>query len=108
MTGLPYGTLKLVELGQALATDPTILLLDEPSSGMGPEEAENLGELIRRVRDELRLTIFLIEHHVPLVVAVCDHVYVLNFGRVLAEGTADEIKRHPDVVASYLGEDVAS
>lgn len=101
--GLPYGVLKLLEVGCALATDPDVLLLDEPSSGMGPEEAHQLGDRLLTLRRELGLTMLLIEHHVPLVTAVCDHVYVLNFGRLLAEGPPEEVKRHPEVVAAYLG-----
>jgi branched-chain amino acid transport system ATP-binding protein len=101
--GLSYGTLKLLELGCALATDPDILLLDEPSSGMGPEEAEELGDRLLALRRELGLTMLLIEHHVPLVTRVCDYVYVLNFGQLLAEGVPADIKNHPDVVAAYLG-----
>jgi branched-chain amino acid transport system ATP-binding protein len=100
---LPYGILKLLELGCALATDPDILLLDEPSSGMGPEEAHDLGERLIALRKEFGLTMLLIEHHVPLVLSVCDHVYVLNFGRLLAEGPPKVIQTHPEVVAAYLG-----
>jgi branched-chain amino acid transport system ATP-binding protein len=100
---LPYGTLKLLELGCALATDPDILLLDEPSSGMGPEEAHALGERLLALRQEFGLTMLLIEHHVPLVLSVCDYVYVLNFGRLLAEGEPSVIQTHPEVVAAYLG-----
>jgi branched-chain amino acid transport system ATP-binding protein len=103
--GLPYGTQKLCDLAMALATDPVMLLLDEPSSGMGPEEAQRLGETLTFLRDSLNLTILMIEHHVPLVVGVCDYVYVLNFGKLLARGEPDEIKNHPDVIAAYLGED---
>jgi branched-chain amino acid transport system ATP-binding protein len=101
--GLSYGTLKLLELGCALATEPDILLLDEPSSGMGPEEAHQLGERLIDLRQAFGLTMLLIEHHVPLVLSVCDHVYVLNFGRLLAEGDPDHVRTHPDVVAAYLG-----
>jgi branched-chain amino acid transport system ATP-binding protein len=101
--GLSYGTLKLLELGCALATDPDILLLDEPSSGMGPEEAHELGDRLLRLRQEFGLTMLLIEHHVPLVLRVCDHVYVLNFGRLLAQGAPNVIQTHPEVVAAYLG-----
>jgi branched-chain amino acid transport system ATP-binding protein len=100
---LSYGTLKLLELGCALATDPDILLLDEPSSGMGPDESHQLGERLLALRRELSLTMLLIEHHVPLVTSVCDFVYVLNFGRLLAEGEPAAIQAHPDVVAAYLG-----
>jgi branched-chain amino acid transport system ATP-binding protein len=103
--GLSYGTLKLLELGCALAVEPDLLLLDEPSSGMGPEEAHDLGLRLLALRRELGLTMLLIEHHVPLVAAVCDYVYVLDFGRLLAEGDAEEIRRHPAVITAYLGED---
>src|SRR4051812_19441627 len=101
--GLSYGTLKLLELGCALATEPDILLLDEPSSGMGPDEAHELGERLIDLRQAFGLTMLLIEHHVPLVLSVCDHVYVLNFGRLLAQGAPSVIQTHPEVVAAYLG-----
>ena len=100
---LPYGTLKLLELGCALATDPDVLLLDEPSSGMGPEESDELGDRLLALRAELGVTMLLIEHHVPLVTAVCDYVYVLNFGKLLAEGDPDDVRNHPEVIAAYLG-----
>lgn len=100
---LPYGQLKLLELGCALATDPDVLLLDEPSSGMGPSEAAELGRTLLELREQIGLTMLLIEHHVPLVSAVCDYVYVLNFGQILAEGDPPSIQRHPDVVSAYLG-----
>jgi branched-chain amino acid transport system ATP-binding protein len=103
--GLPYGTQKTCDLAMALATDPDVLLLDEPSSGMGPEEAHQLGETLRFLRDSLNLTILMIEHHVPLVVGLCDYVYVLNFGKVLAKGEPKEIQQHPEVIAAYLGGD---
>jgi len=101
--GLSYGTLKLLELGCALATEPDVLLLDEPSSGMGPEESHQLGERLLALRKAFGLTMLLIEHHVPLVLSVCDHVYVLNFGRLLASGKPSVIQTHPEVVAAYLG-----
>ncbi|HUR13705.1 MAG TPA: ABC transporter ATP-binding protein [Mycobacteriales bacterium] len=101
--GQSYGTLKLLELGCALATDPDLLLLDEPTSGMGPDESEELGDRLLLLRREFALTMLVIEHHVPLVLRVCDHVYVLNFGRMLAQGTPSEVQRHPEVVAAYLG-----
>jgi branched-chain amino acid transport system ATP-binding protein len=103
LASLSYGTLKLLELGCALASDPDLLLLDEPSSGMGPEEAHQLGERLLTLRQELGVTMLLIEHHVPLVAAVCDYVYVLNFGKLLAEGDPDHVRNHPEVVAAYLG-----
>ncbi|MFN2537836.1 MAG: ABC transporter ATP-binding protein, partial [Mycobacteriales bacterium] len=101
--GLSYGTLKLLELGCALATDPDVLLLDEPSSGMGPEESDQLGGRLLWLRKECGLTMLVIEHHVPLVLNVCDYVYVLNFGRLLAEGEPTVIQTHPEVVAAYMG-----
>jgi branched-chain amino acid transport system ATP-binding protein len=102
---LPYGVLKKVEIAVALATDPDVLLLDEPSSGMGPEEAHELGDALLELRREFGIAIAMIEHHVPLVVRVCDYVYCLNFGQLLAEGLPDEVRNHPQVVTAYLGED---
>jgi len=103
ISGLPYGLLKLLELGCALATDPELLFLDEPSSGMGPEEARELGKRLSVVRQEFGLTMLLIEHHVPLVTSLCDYVYVLNFGQVLVEGEPEFVRTHPQVVEAYLG-----
>ena len=105
VASLPYGMLKRVELATVLATDPDVLLLDEPSSGMGPEEAHQLGDTLLELRREFALSIAMIEHHVPLVVRVCDYVYCLNFGQLLAEGKPDEVRNHPEVVRAYLGED---
>jgi branched-chain amino acid transport system ATP-binding protein len=105
VAGLPYGTMKNVEMAAVLATDPEILMLDEPSSGMGPEEAHVLGDTLLQLRKELGLTILMIEHHVPLVVRVCDHVYCLNFGQLLTEGDPDSVRSHPEVVSAYLGEE---
>ena len=102
---LPYGLLKRAEIAAVLATDPDLLLLDEPGSGMGPEEARDLGDTLLSLRKEFGLTIVLIDHHVPLVVQVSDYVYCLNFGEILAEGTPDEVRRHPDVVRAYIGGD---
>jgi branched-chain amino acid transport system ATP-binding protein len=106
VAGLPYGDLKRVEIATVLATDPDLLLLDEPSSGMGPEEAHTLGDTLLDLRREFDLTIMMIEHHVPLVVRVCDYVYCLNFGELLAQGLPHEVRHHPEVVRAYLGEDV--
>jgi branched-chain amino acid transport system ATP-binding protein len=103
LEGLPYGTLKLVEIATVLATDPQVLLLDEPSSGMGPEEAHALGERLLELRKELSLTMLMIEHHVPLVVGVCDYVYVLNFGQILTQGKPRAVQQHPEVIRAYLG-----
>jgi branched-chain amino acid transport system ATP-binding protein len=105
VAGLPYGVLKRAEIATVLATDPEVLLLDEPSSGMGPEEAHELGNTLLELRREFGLSIAMIEHHVPLVVRVCDYVYCLNFGQLLAEGLPDEVRNHPQVVTAYLGED---
>jgi branched-chain amino acid transport system ATP-binding protein len=105
VAGLPYGTLKRVEIATVLATDPEVLLLDEPSSGMGPEEAHRLGDTLLGLRRDFGLSILMIEHHVPLVVRVCDHVYCLDFGQLLTHGTPDEVRSHPQVIAAYLGED---
>lgn len=102
---LPYGIQKRCDLAMALATDPEAILLDEPSSGMSPEEAQQLGATLSELRHELGLTILMIEHHVPLVVGISDYVYVLSFGRMLAEGEPAQIQRHPEVVTAYLGEE---
>ncbi len=106
LDGLPYGTLKLIEVATVLATDPDLLLLDEPSSGMGPDEAHAFGERLLELRKTLNLSVLMIEHHVPLVVGVCDFVYVLNFGQLLTEGRPKEVQKHPEVIAAYLGGDV--
>ncbi|HEX6488104.1 MAG TPA: branched-chain amino acid ABC transporter ATP-binding protein/permease [Candidatus Dormibacteraeota bacterium] len=101
---LSHGQQRILEVGATLLSDPELLMLDEPSAGMSPAAAENLAERLRDLRDVLGRTVLLIEHHVPLVLDVCDYVYVLNFGQVLAKGTPDEILAHPDVVGAYLGE----
>lgn len=108
LDGLPYGTLKLIEIGTVLATDPDVLLLDEPSSGMGPDEAHAFGDRLLTLRKTLNLTVLMIEHHVPLVTAVCDYVYVLNFGKILTEGRPTEVQSHPEVIAAYLGGEAVS
>jgi branched-chain amino acid transport system ATP-binding protein len=105
VAGLPYGTLKRVEIATVLATDPEVLLLDEPSSGMGPEEAHRLGDTLLGLRREFGLSIVMIEHHVPLVLRVCDYVYCLDFGQLLTHGSPQDVRNHPQVVAAYLGED---
>jgi branched-chain amino acid transport system ATP-binding protein len=100
---LPFGTQKRVELARALAAEPSLLLLDEPASGLNHEEVGALGALIRSIRDTLRLTVLLVEHHMGLVMSVSDRVVALNFGRKIAEGTPAEVRAHPDVVQAYLG-----
>jgi branched-chain amino acid transport system ATP-binding protein len=103
VSDLPFGTQKRVELARALASEPKLLLLDEPASGLNHEEVAVLGELIRDIRDRLRVTILLVEHHMSLVMSVSDKVIALNFGRKIAEGTPDEVRAHPEVVTAYLG-----
>jgi branched-chain amino acid transport system ATP-binding protein len=105
VAGLPYGVLKRVELGAVLATDPDVLLLDEPTSGMGPEESEELGDTLLELRKDFGLSICMIEHHVPMVVRVCDYVYCLSFGSMLAHGKPDEVRQHPEVIRAYLGDE---
>ncbi|MEW6472444.1 MAG: ATP-binding cassette domain-containing protein [Actinomycetota bacterium] len=106
--GLPYGMLKHVELAAVLATDPDLVLLDEPTSGMGPAETAAFAATLLELRRTFQLTILMIEHHVPFVSAVCDHVYCLNFGETLAAGKPEEVRTHPDVVRAYLGEESPS
>ena len=101
--GLPYGVRKVVELGRALATQPRLLLLDEPASGLNPEETRDLAFWIEDIRAELGVTVVMVEHDMSLVTAVADRVLCMSMGRRLALGTAAEVQSHPDVIAAYLG-----
>lgn len=103
-TSLPYGQQRKLEIGRALASDPKVLLLDEPAAGMNDQETLDLAEFIKGLRD-MGYSIVLIEHDMRLVMNVCDRIYVLNYGAQIAQGTPDEIKRNPEVIAAYLGEE---
>ena len=102
---LPYGQQRKLEIARALATDPKLLLLDEPAAGMNPEETLALMDLIREIRDRFDLTVLIIEHHMDLVMNVSDRIFVLNFGNPLAEGTPTEIQSNPEVIEAYLGKE---
>ena len=103
---LPYGYQRRLEIARALSLDPKLLLLDEPAAGMNPQETHELMEMIRWIRDELKLTILLIEHDMSLVMGVCERIYVLDYGSIIAEGTPAEIRSNPCVIEAYLGEEV--
>ncbi len=100
---LPYGLQRRLEIVRALALDPTLLLLDEPAAGMNPDETEQLMSLIGKIRDDFKLSVLVIEHHMDLVMGVCENIVVLNFGEKIAEGNADEISKNPLVIEAYLG-----
>ncbi len=105
VTNLPYGVQRRVEVARALASEPSILLLDEPTAGMNPEELIEMVEIIRRIRDELGLAIFLIEHRMKVIMDLCETIQAIDFGELIAEGTPEEIRNNPRVIDAYLGKE---
>ena len=102
-TSLPYGMQRRLEIARALATQPTLLLLDEPAAGMNPQETLELGQFIQKIKKDFNLTVFVIEHHMDLVMNISDRIYVIEFGKQIAEGTPEEIQNNQAVIDAYLG-----
>ncbi len=107
-SSLPYGAQRRLEIARALATSPDFLLLDEPAAGMNPQESTELMHFIRHIRDEFDLTILLIEHDMKVVMGVCEYIWVLEYGQLIAEGDPEAIRNNPRVIEAYLGEDVSN
>ncbi|MEX2444610.1 MAG: ABC transporter ATP-binding protein [Alkalispirochaeta sp.] len=107
-SNLPYGAQRRLEIARALATDPFLLLLDEPAAGMNPQETKNLESLIKRIRDTEDVSIFLIEHDMSLVMSLSERIYVMDYGKLIATGTPYEVKNNPEVIKAYLGEEVSA